>query len=222
MAAAAREKGLDYLAVTDHSKKVTVANGLDEERLSGQIDEIEEFNRNHDGIRVLRSSEVDILEDGSLDLPDEILERLDVCIIAVHSKFNLPETEQTERIVAAMHNPNAHILAHPTGRLINEREPYDVDMERVIEAAKETGTIMEVNASPHRLDMADNYCKMAREKGVKVAISTDAHSTDELNMMKYGVWQARRGWLEPEDVVNTRSWSELNKLLGELKTEPDN
>ena len=218
MAVAAKERGLEYLAVTDHSKKVTVANGLDEERLSDQIDEIEQFNDNHEAIRLLRSSEVDILEDGSLDLSDEILERLDVCIIAVHSRFNLPEEEQTERIVKAMHHPNAHILAHPTGRLINEREPYDVDMERVIEAAKDTGTIMEVNASPHRLDMADNHCKMAKEKGVKVAISTDAHSTEELNMMKYGVWQARRGWLEAEDVVNTMSWPDLENLLQEKKS----
>ncbi len=213
MAAKAQERGLEYLAVTDHSKKVTVANGLDEERLKEQIERIQDFNESHDGVRLLRSSEVDILEDGSLDLPDRVLEKLDICIIAVHSKFNLSEKDQTDRIVRAMHNPNAHILGHPTGRLINEREPYEVDMEQVVESARDTGTILEVNASPHRLDMADNHCKMAKEKGVKVAISTDAHSTDELNMMKYGVWQARRGWLESEDVVNTRSWNDLKRIL---------
>ena len=217
MAAAAEKRGLEYLAITDHSKKVTVANGLDEDRLADQIDKIDELNKDLEGIRVLKSSEVDILRDGSLDLPSSILDRLDVCVIAVHSQFNLSEEDQTDRIIKAMAHPNTHILAHPTGRLINEREPYDVDVERLVRAAREKGCIMELNASPHRLDLADNYCKMAKEMGVKIAISTDAHSTDELNWMKYGVWQARRGWLEPDDVVNTKNLDDFLDLLADLK-----
>lgn len=156
---------------------------------------------------------MDILDDGSLDLPDDSLKRLDLTICSIHSKFDLSREEQTERIIQAMDNPYFTILAHPTGRRIGERAPYDVDMERVMEAALERGCFLEINAYPNRLDLNDVHAKMAKDMGLKLSISTDAHRADELNYMRYGVGQARRGWLEPEDVLNTRPWEELNELL---------
>ena len=190
-----------------------MTGGLDADRVVQQIKEIDRLNEQLKEITLLKGIEVDILQDGSLDLPDEVLKRLDLTICAVHSNFGLSQDKQTERIIRAMDNPYFSILAHPTGRLIGEREPYDVDMERLIEAAVERGCYMEVNAHPSRLDLDDVYCKMAREKGLKVAISTDAHSANELGYLRFGVGQARRGWLEAEDVLNTKSWKELKKLL---------
>jgi DNA polymerase (family 10) len=213
MAAAARDRGYEYLSVTDHSQHVTIARGLDEKRLSRQIDNIERFNQAQDDILILKSIELDILEDGALDLPDEILKRLDLVICSIHYKFRLSREKQTERILRAMDNPNFNIFCHPTGRLINERSPYEIDMEKVIQAAGERGCFMELNAHPDRLDLDDLHCKMAKEMGVKVAISTDAHRIDDLIFMKYGIGQARRGWLEPPDVLNTRGWKDLKKLL---------
>lgn len=213
MAEAAQARGYAYLAVSDHSKKVTIAHGLDAKRLGRQIEQIDKLNDKLKGIRVLKSCEVDILEDGKLDLPDSILERLDFTVCAVHSKFDLPRDKQTERILRAMDRPNFNILAHPTGRLMGSRPAYEVDMERVMKAAKERGCILEVNAQPERLDLIDVHCRMAKDLGVKVAISSDAHSTTDLELLRFGITQARRGWLEPEDVVNTRPWRELQKLL---------
>ncbi|MGA1875010.1 MAG: DNA polymerase/3'-5' exonuclease PolX [bacterium] len=213
MARAALGKGYEYLAITDHSRHVTIAHGLDEERLLRHIEEIDRLNEKLDGIRLLKGIELDILADGSLDLPDDILKLLDIRVCSVHYKFNLPREEQTERIIRAMDNPYFNILAHPTGRLINEREPYEVDLERIIWAARERGCFLEVNAHPDRLDLTDMYCRMAKDMGVKVAISTDAHSLNGLEFMRFGVGQARRGWLEAEDVLNTRRWNDLHKLL---------
>jgi DNA polymerase (family 10) len=213
MAARAREKGYAYLAISNHSQHVTVANGLDRKRLSKQLEKIERLNAKTGDFRVLKAIEVDILKDGSLDLPDDILQELDVVIGSVHSDFNLSRRKQTERILSAMDNPLFNILAHPSGRLINEREPYDVDLERLIEAAGERGCFMELNAHPDRLDLNDVFCKTAKEHGVKLAVSTDAHSVDNLDYMRLGILQARRGWLEPDDVLNTRSWRDLKKLL---------
>ncbi len=213
MALAAREKGYEYLAISDHSKRLTVARGLNVERLARQIGEIDRLNEKLDGIVILKSIEVDILEDGSLDLPDKILKRLDMVVCGVHYKFNLSRDKQTERIIRGMNNPYFTILAHPTGRMINIREAYDVDMERIIKGAKDAGCVLELNSQPARLDMADIYCKMAKEMGVMVAISTDAHSVNELDFMRLGVKQARRGWLEADNVINTRSFNDLKKLL---------
>jgi DNA polymerase (family X) len=168
---------------------------------------------------VLKGIEVDIREDGSLDLPDDVLGRLDVCLISVHTHFNLPRDRQTERMIRAMDNPNAHILAHPTGRLIQrrgsrlQREPYDVDLERLMEAALDRGCYMEINAHPERLDLDGIHAKMAKEMGLKLAISTDAHSLSSLSYMRYGIDQARRGWLAAGDVLNTRTWDNLKALL---------
>ncbi len=213
MARAAAERGYEYLGITNHSKKVTMAKGLDEKRLAREIESIDRLNEKLKEVIILKSIEVDILKDGSLDLSDDILEKLDFTVCSVHYNFNLSREKQTERIIRAMDNPNFHILGHPSGRLINERDPYDVDMERLVDAAKERGCFMELNAHPDRLDLTDVYCKMARERGVGVVISTDAHSIRDLDFMRFGVWQARRGWLEPGDVLNTRSWDEMKKML---------
>jgi len=213
MAYAAFERGYRYLGITDHSKKVTVAHGLDEKRLAKQIEEIEKLNQRIKGILILKSIEVDILEDGSLDLPNEILKELDIVVCSIHYNFKLSRDKQTERMLKAMENPYAHIIGHPTGRIIGAREPYDVDLERVMKGAKQTGCHLEINAQPDRLDLADIYIKQARDMGLKFAISTDAHATTHLDFMHFGVAQARRGWLEPEDVLNTRSWDDLKKLL---------
>ncbi len=213
MARAAMKKGYEYIAITDHSKKVTVAKGLDADRLREEIKEINSINKKLKGITILKSIELDILEDGSLDLPDDVLSELDLVVCAVHYKFNLSQEQQTNRIIRAMENPHFSILAHPTGRMINEREPYELDMERIMKAAGENGCILEINAQPERLDLNDAHCRMAKEMGVKVAISTDAHSVAGLDVMKYGVGQARRGWIEKGDVVNTLSLSQLRKLL---------
>lgn len=213
MALAARARGLDYLAITEHSRRVAMAHGLDPQRLARQADEIERLNRELAGIRVLAGIEVDILEDGSLDLPDSILSKLDLVVGAVHGRFNLPRARQTERILAAMENPYFTVLAHPTGRLIGEREAYDVDMPAILRKARRRGVAVELNAHPDRLDLSDVHCRMARDEGVPVAISSDAHSTDGLDMLRYGVGQARRGWLEKKDVLNARPLAELRRLI---------
>jgi len=213
MAEAARHRGLKYLAITDHSRRLTMAKGLDPGRLLMQMEEIDRLNATLSGIRILKGIEVDILEDGNLDLPDNVLGRLDLVVGAVHSRFNLSKQKQTERILRAMGHPHFSILAHPSGRLIGQREPYEVDMLRVIRKARERRCFLEVNAHPERLDLTEIHCQMAREEGVLLAVNTDAHSTLELENARFGIGQARRGWLERADVVNTRSFSELKKLL---------
>lgn len=213
MVRAARNKGYKYVGITDHTKHVAVAHGLDEKTVLKRIAEIDRFNKKIDGITVLKGMEVDILDDGRLDLEDAILKELDFTVCAIHYKFNLTLEKQTERIIRAMDNPYFNILAHPSGRLIHERAPYEVDMERIISAAKERGCILELNAHPMRLDLNDIHCKLAKGSGVKIAISTDSHNTADLDYMRFGVKQARRGWLEPEDVVNTGSLPDLKKLL---------
>lgn len=213
MAAAAKEQGYDYLAITDHSKHLRIAKGMDENRLARQIKEIETLNAKLKGMRLLKGVEVDILEDGSLDLDDGILKDLDLTVCAIHDKFALPRDKQTTRILRAMDNPHCHILGHPTGRLINERPPYEIDLEKILQEAKTKGCFVELNASPERLDLANVSCRMAKEMGVKVAISTDAHIRTDLKSMRFGIDQARRSWLEADDVLNTRSWRDLKKLL---------
>jgi DNA polymerase (family X) len=213
MVEAAREHGYEYISINDHSRRVAVAHGLDKKRLLAQIRAIDRLNERLDDIVVLKSIEVDILEDGSLDLPDDVLGELDFTVCAVHYRFNLSRQKQTERILRAMDNRHFGILAHPSGRLIGKRAAYDVNMERIMKQAAEQGCFLELNAQPDRLDMDDSACKMAREMGVKVAISTDAHSTDDLDLMRFGIGQARRGWLGPADVINTRPINELKRLL---------
>ncbi len=213
MAKAAKEKGYEYYAVTDHSKKVSMANGLDEKRLRKQMEEIDKLNEKYKNFKILKSIEVDILENGKLDLSDDVLKDLDLVICAIHYNRNLSKEKQTNRILKAMDNPYFNILAHPTGRRIGERDEMDFDLKKVMEEAKKRSCFLEINANPERLDLKDNYILMAKETGLKLSVSTDAHSKANLEYMKYGVAQARRGWLEKKDVLNTHSWKQLKKLL---------
>jgi DNA polymerase (family 10) len=213
MAVAAAEFGLEYLAITDHSKHLKVAHGLNEKRLKEQLRAIDKLNDELSDIRLLKSIEVDILEDGTLDLADSVLEQLDLVVCAVHHKFDLSKQKQTERILRAMDSPHCHILAHPSGRLINRREAYDIDLERILEGAAARGCAVELNAQPDRLDLTDEGCRMARELGVKVSIAADAHSTRGFDTLRFGVDQARRGWLEADDVLNTRPLEALLEIL---------
>ena len=213
MAAGAQACGYEYMALTDHSRRVAMAHGLDPARVARQIREIDRLNAKFKGFTILKGIEVDILKDGSLDLPDSTLEKLDVVVASVHSFFDLPREAQTERVVRAMGNRYVSILGHPTGRLIGKREPYDIDMDRVLSAAHDLGCCVEINAEPDRLDLNDIHAHAAKSKGVKVAVSTDAHSVNAFQYMRFGIDQARRGWLTANDVINTRSLADLRKLL---------
>jgi DNA polymerase (family 10) len=206
-------KGYEYLAMTDHSKALAMTGGLDAKRLRKQWQEIAEVQERHPEIRILRSQEVDILADGSLDLEDEMLEELDLVVISVHSRFDLPVAEQTKRVLAAIQHPQVDILAHPTGRLINKRPPFELALDEVLHCAKENRVIVELNAHPERLDLKDTHLMLARELGLKVAISTDSHRVQHLDLMRYGVEQARRAWLTKGDVVNTLPLADLLEFL---------
>ncbi len=213
MVQAAAELGYEYVSINDHSKRVTIANGLDEKRLLEQLEAIDALNERLTGITVLKSAEVDILEDGALDYSDAALARLDFTVCSVHYQFGLTEAKQTERVLRAMDNRHFTILGHPRGRIIGQREPFALNLERVLRAAAERGCCLELNAHSSRLDLDDEGCRLARELGVKIAISTDAHSTAGLGSMRFGIDQARRGWLAAADVINTRPLEELRNLL---------
>lgn len=213
MAAGAQARGYAYMALTDHSQRQAMSHGLDPGKVAKQAREIDKLNAKFKSFTILKGIEVDILKDGRLDLPDTTLAELDVVIASVHSFFDLPREAQTERIVRAMRNPYVSIIGHPTGRLIGTREPYDVDMDRITSAARDYDCALEINAEPDRLDLNDLHAHMARAKGVKIAISTDAHSVNAFQYVRYGVDQARRGWLTAADVINTRPLAELRKLL---------
>ena len=215
MAAAARQRGLDYLAITEHSQRLRVAHGLDPERLLKQMDEIDRLNSRLDGIVLLKGVEVDILEDGSLDLPDEVLGQLDLVIGAVHSHFDLPSAKQTVRLLKAMDHPHFSILAHPTTRELDKREPMEADWLRVIRHARQRGCFLELNSQPVRLDLPDTLCRTAKEEGVLVSVNSDAHSVHDLDDLDWGIGQARRGWLEAGDVLNSRGVAGLRRLLGQ-------
>jgi DNA polymerase (family X) len=218
MAAAARELGHEYIAITDHSKAVTVANGLDEKRMAAHIKKLRAADEKGLGIRVLAGSEVDILKDGSLDYSDEILAQLDVVVCSIHSYFNLERAAMTERMLAAIENPYTQIIGHPTGRVLLKRDPIDYDMEKVLDACAKHGVAMECNSYPDRLDLKDVYLRMCKERGVKVVISTDSHVAANLSFIRYGVVMARRGWLEKTDVINTLPTKEF---LGVLREKPE-
>lgn len=213
MALAAKKLGYEYIAITDHTQSTRVAGGLDEKEVLQNIKKIKSANKKIKGIEILAGAEVDILADGKLDYSDKVLEQMDVVLIAVHSRFKMPKAEMTRRVITALENKHAHILTHPTGRLLNEREAYEIDMEAVLKAAKKHKKIIELNAHPKRLDLTDINCRRAKELGVKVVINTDAHMVDQLELMKYGVITARRGWLEKKNVVNTLPLAKLKELL---------
>jgi len=218
MARACLERGYEYFALTDHSQVMAMVQGLTPERAREQWSEIEEVQERVPGIRILKSVEVDILKDGSLDMPDDVLEQLDVVVISVHSFMDQDRKTMTERVLRAMQHPSADILAHPTGRRINRREPFELDVEAVLEAAAELSLAVELNANPNRLDLRDVHVHRAKELAVPVVISTDAHSPKGLADMRFGVDQARRGWLEAGDVLNTRSLEEMMGWLGRRGT----
>jgi DNA polymerase (family 10) len=213
MAQAARSLGLQYLAITDHSRRLAVTHGLDADGLLRQIDRIDAYNAGKHGIVLLKGIEVDILEDGSLDMPEDVLRCLDLVVGAVHSGFGLTRDKQTQRLLRAMDSPCFSILAHPTGRLINERVPYEVELDRVVRKARERGCFLELNAQPDRLDLDDGACRMARDEGVLVCINSDAHNEAQMANLRYGVGQARRGWLQATDVLNSLSLDQLLPLL---------
>ncbi len=215
MARAAAARGLSYVAVTDHTKRLAMTHGLDAARIRKQWAEIDRVQKKLGRmIRILKGTECDILKDGTLDLPDEILAQCDVVGVSVHSYFNLPRAEQTERIRRAMTNPHVDLLFHPTGRIINRRAPYDVDMEAVIAHAKRTGTILEIDAYPDRLDLKDEYIRRCTEEGVRMSIDSDAHAAAHLSCLEYGIAQARRGWASRGDIIN--AWP-LEKMKSSLK-----
>lgn len=209
----AQKQGYEYLAITDHSHRLGVMHGFDEKKLLKQMRVIDKLNEKLNGFVILKSLEIDILETGALDLPESLLKQLDLTICSIHSKFNLSEKKQTERIIRAMDNPYFTILGHPTGRLIHQRQAYTIDLERIMLAAKERHCFLELNAQPERMDLSDLHCLLAKDLGVKLAISTDAHHVSDLRYMQYGIYQARRGWLTANNVINTLSLKELKKIL---------
>lgn len=213
MAEAARSRGLSYLAITDHTRSLKLTNGQDETRLRAQMEAIDRYNARSRGFVLLKAAEVDILEDGSLDLPDGVLRELDLTVCSIHSRFPLPVQRQTDRVLRAMEHPSFRILGHPTGRLLLRRRGHGIDLDRVLPAAKALGRILELNAQPDRLDLDDAACRRAKEAGVLLAISSDAHGVNELDFVRWGVDQARRGWIEAADVVNTRPLPALLSLL---------
>jgi len=213
MAAAAKAFGYEYIALTDHSRRQTMSHGLDPARVTRQIREIDKLNAKFKGFTILKGIEVDILKDGTLDLPDATLEKLDVVVASVHSFFDLPRDQQTERVIRAVQNPHVHIIGHPFGRLIGEREPFELDIDRVIATAADLKCCLEINSQPERLDLNDVYAHAAKSKGVKLSVSTDSHATSSFQYIRYGIDQARRAWLSADDVINTRSLAALRKLL---------
>jgi DNA polymerase (family 10) len=219
MAKAAQKRRYRYLAICDHSPTVGVTNGLTPRRLKKQIEEIAKLNKkmaqqkSGRNFKILKGIEVDIKANGQLDLPDDILRELDIVVAAVHTRFNQTEEEMTKRIIRAVENPQVDIIAHPTGRLIGRREPYQVDMDKLMDACKANGKALELNAYPERLDLSDLNCRKAKEKGLKIAISSDAHRDSHLDWISFGIATARRGWIEPGDVINTLPWAKLLKWL---------
>lgn len=213
MAEAAKRQGLEYIVITDHTKSLAMTGGLDEKKILKQMAEIDRVQKQVSGIKILKGSEVNINKDGTLDIDDETLAKLDVVGAAVHSNFNMLEADMTARIIKAMENPNVDIIFHPTGRIIKRREPYKVDMDKIIQTAKKTKTVLEIDAYPDRLDLKDEHVRKAINEGVRLSIDSDAHSANHFKFLEFGIAQARRGWAEKKDVINTRPWEEMLKLL---------
>lgn len=217
MALVAQRLGWEYLAITDHSQRLSIAHGLDAERLARQLDEIDRLNDELESLTLLKGCEVDILADGRLDLNDDILARLDLVVGAVHSQLQLPAAQQTRRILRAMDSPYFTVLAHPSVRLLLQREACALDMHAVIRHARQRGCFLELNAQPQRLDLDEFHCRLAKEEGVLLSIASDAHRVADFALLDYGIGQARRGWLERVDVLNTRSLAQLRQLLRQTR-----
>jgi len=222
MAMAAKKIGYQYTAITDHTKDLAMTGGSDEKRLLKQMSEIDKINEKlfkKGNFRILKGAEVNIRKDGSLDIKDEVLEKLDIVGAAVHSSFNLSKEEQTKRLIRAMENLHIDIIFHPSGRLLGQRPGIELDWDEIFKAAKETGTILEINAQPSRLDLNDDNIRRAKNMGIKLSVGTDAHSTAELSYNIYGISQARRGWCEKKDVINTMNFSEILAFLKKPKSK---
>src|SRR5271167_2097390 len=213
MAEAARERGYKYIAITDHSKNLAFANGLDDQRAVEHIKRIRAANENIDGIRIFAGIEVDILGDGALDLSDSVLEQMDIVIASVHSQFNQDRAAMTDRLLKAVANPNTSFLGHPTGRLLLRRDAYQFDVDAVLKAAAQRKVAMELNAYPDRLDLCDRHLRLAKQYGVKIVINTDSHHTSHLDKIRYGILQARRAWLSKQDVLNTLPAQKFSKAM---------
>jgi DNA polymerase (family 10) len=213
MAKTAKEEGLEYIAITDHTKSLAMTGGLDEKKIERQMKAIDKINKKTGRFKVLKGAEVNIMKDGSLDINDKTLAKLDVVGAAVHSSFKMSEKDMTERIKRAMENPHIDIIFHPTGRVIQRREAYKLDMDALIKHAKKTKTVMEINAYPNRLDLKDEHARKGVETGIKFAIDSDAHNASHIQYLRFGIAQARRGWVKKRDVINTRSWREMLKQL---------
>jgi DNA polymerase (family 10) len=213
MAEAARERGYEYMAITDHSKNLAFANGLTDERALAHIEKIRTVEKKMKGIRIFAGIEVDILGDGSLDLSDSVLEQMDIVIASVHSLFNQDRATMTERLLKAIANPNTSILGHPTGRQLLRRDAYPVDMDAVLNAASKHRVAMELNSYPERLDLSDVHLRMAKQHGVKIVINTDSHHTSHMEKLRYGITQARRAWLTKDDVLNTLPLQNFAKAM---------
>lgn len=214
---AAQERGYKYIGISDHTKFLAIEHGLNEKELLEQAKEIKKLNKK--GFKVFHGCEANILADGSIDIEDEVLEKLDYVIAGVHSKLKMPKKEMTERIIKAMENPHVDIISHPTGRVLNYREPYELDFNKILEVAKRTGTVLEINSNPLRLDLKDTYIKKAKEAGVKMVINSDAHQDDQMDLIMFGVGQARRGWCEKNDVINTMTADELSAFFKKPKNK---
>ncbi|MDP2641025.1 MAG: DNA polymerase/3'-5' exonuclease PolX [Candidatus Yanofskybacteria bacterium] len=213
MAKEAKAQGLSYIAITDHTRDLAMTNGCDEKKLLSQMREIDKINKKISGITILKGAEVNIRKDGSLDISDEVLAKLDVVGASVHSHFRMPKKEMTERVVRAIRSPHVDILFHPTGRLIQKREACELDMDRIFKVAKETGTVLEINAYPDRLDLRDADIRQAKQQGVRMVIDSDAHAVDHIKFLRFGIAQARRGWAEKKDILNTKPLHEFTASL---------
>jgi DNA polymerase (family 10) len=213
MAEAAKEHGYKYIAITDHSKNLAFANGLDDKRAEEHIRRIRKANEEIEGIRIFAGIEVDILADGTLDLSDSVLEQMDIVIASVHSHFAQSSAEMTDRLVKAVANPNTSLIGHPTGRLLLRRDAYGFDMEAVVKAAAQKKVALELNSYPDRLDLCDVHLRLAKQHGVKIVINTDSHHTSHMSKIRYGVLQARRAWLTKEDVLNTLPAEKFAKAM---------
>ncbi|MDP1538744.1 MAG: PHP domain-containing protein [bacterium] len=217
MVKAAQEMGYEYLGISDHTKFLRIEHGLDERKLAEQRKEIDKLNSKfqipNSKFKILQGCEVNVLNDGSIDIKDEALKKLDYVIAGIHSSFKMEKEKMTERIIRAMKNPNVDIIAHPTGRILKRRDEYQVDFDKILRVAKETGTILEINSFPERLDLNDQNIRRAKEAGVKMIINTDSHHKDQLRFMEFGIAQARRGWAEKGDIINTQPLERLLKYF---------
>ncbi len=218
MALAAQKMGYEYIGISDHTKFLRIEHGLNEKQLFQQSKEIKKINQKFkvQGLKfqILQGCEANIMSDGSIDIKDEVLQQLDYVIGGVHSQMKMTKSEMTERIIKAMKNPNVDIISHPTGRIIKRRDEYQIDFDEILKVAKETGTILEINSSPDRLDLKDTNIRKAKEMGIKMIINTDSHQKEQLHLIEFGIAQARRGWAEKQDIINTQP---LEKLLKYFK-----